>query len=82
MKQIIILVFSIFFLGTFLQAQVVMNDTYVVLVDWQGHLMDPMAKLKLVSPTEGRNFPLEVKIKAIETSCLMLDLQRAILGNV
>jgi hypothetical protein len=82
--------FAVFLFSTKVQAKVVLtdiferelNDTYVVLVDRQGHLMNPMAKLKLVPPTEVVTFPLEVKIKDIGISRLMLDLQRALLEKV
>lgn len=50
-----------------------LNDHSVILVDWQGHLMNPMVKLVLSPPSAGVNYPLQVVVKALGTSRLMLN---------
>ena len=49
-----------------------LNDYQVTLVDWQGHLYNPMVELVL-SPPSTASFPLNVTVKAEGTSRLMLD---------
>ena len=57
------------------------NDYGVTLADWQGHLMNPMVKLKLSPPSSGVRYPLNVTITATGSSRLMLNSPSTLSSN-
>lgn len=79
MKQFIILL-NLLFLAISAQSQItirdmfgrVLNERGISLVDWDGHLMNPMVELSL-SPPSNATFPFTLSLFATGTSRLMLD---------
>jgi hypothetical protein len=49
------------------------NDRFIALVDWQGHVANPAIELTLTPPSDAE-FPYRITVRAEGSSRLMLDL--------